>query len=78
MSLHYTQAGEASDEFDTEKKITSLKNIKINVAIIGGGLAGLAAFKRLQTIGFQKLDLFEASDRLGGRVYPIQFGNFWI
>jgi NADPH-dependent 2,4-dienoyl-CoA reductase/sulfur reductase-like enzyme len=77
MSLHHSQASEASDEADNGKEqVTSLKNTNLNVAIIGGGFAGLAAYKRLQSVGLAKLDLFEASDRLGGRVYPVPFGKF--
>ncbi|MDP1768056.1 MAG: FAD-dependent oxidoreductase [Nitrospirota bacterium] len=40
---------------------------RMSVAIVGGGLAGLYAARRLQAlgIGFQ---LFEARDRLGGRI----------
>ncbi|MEQ1848630.1 MAG: NAD(P)-binding protein, partial [Nitrospira sp.] len=43
------------------------RDIQTSVAIVGGGLAGLYAARRLHTlgIGFQ---LFEARDRLGGRI----------
>lgn len=44
-----------------------------NVAIIGAGFAGLSAFQHLQDAGITA-DLFEASDRLGGRVFPLKFG----
>lgn len=37
------------------------------VAIIGGGVAGLAAARRLTEKGFQ-VDLYDKNDRLGGRV----------
>jgi phytoene dehydrogenase-like protein len=41
--------------------------VKVDVVIVGGGLAGLAAARRLDRAGVEWL-LVEASDRLGGRV----------
>ncbi len=46
------------------------KNIK--VAVIGGGEAGLSAAFELRKIGCN-ITLFEASDRIGGRVYTYYF-----
>jgi phytoene dehydrogenase-like protein len=41
--------------------------VKVDVVIVGGGLAGLAAARRLDRAGVEWL-LVEAADRLGGRV----------
>jgi phytoene dehydrogenase-like protein len=41
--------------------------VEVDVVIVGGGLAGLAAARRLDRAGVEWL-LLEASDRLGGRV----------
>src|ERR671921_509567 len=41
--------------------------VKVDVVIVGGGLAGLAAARRLDRAGVDWL-LVEASDRIGGRV----------
>src|SRR4051794_35422546 len=41
--------------------------VKVDVVIVGGGLAGLAAARRLDRAGVDWL-LVEAADRLGGRV----------
>ena len=41
--------------------------VKVDVVIIGGGLAGLAAARRLDRAGVEWL-LIEAGDRIGGRV----------
>ncbi|MFI5895412.1 NAD(P)/FAD-dependent oxidoreductase [Actinoplanes sp. NPDC051513] len=41
--------------------------VEVDVVIVGGGLAGLAAARRLDRAGIEWL-LIEASDRIGGRV----------
>ena len=43
------------------------RDIRTSVAIVGGGLAGLYAARRLHTLGID-FHLFEARDRLGGRI----------
>jgi oxygen-dependent protoporphyrinogen oxidase len=45
------------------------------VAIIGAGLAGLSAAYRLQQRGFD-VTVFEARDRVGGRVWTIRKGDY--
>lgn len=56
-----------------------------SVAVVGGGLAGLSAAYRLLEHNDISVDLFEASDRLGGRVHSrmirghaVDFGGFLI
>ena len=41
----------------------------INVAIIGAGISGIAAAKVLQKIQTVEFKIFEATDRLGGRIW---------
>ena len=41
--------------------------VSVDVVIVGGGLAGLAAARRLDRAGVNWL-LVEAADRIGGRV----------
>jgi tryptophan 2-monooxygenase len=41
------------------------------VAIIGAGLAGLTVARELFRCGYTAVDLYEASDRIGGRTYSI-------
>ncbi|MBS4537240.1 FAD-dependent oxidoreductase [Clostridium sp. D2Q-11] len=48
----------------------TFKDIKIG--IIGGGLAGLSACVELKKLGYN-ITVFEASDRIGGRVYTHYF-----
>ncbi len=45
-----------------------------NVAIVGGGLAGLTALHELKKYGIDAT-LFEASDRIGGRIKTLHFGE---
>jgi monoamine oxidase len=58
---------------------------EVQVAIIGGGAAGIAAARRLREVGLDAL-LLEARPRLGGRAwtrhsgsaYPIDLGCGWL
>ena len=43
------------------------QSVEVDVVIVGGGLAGLAAARRLDRAGVEWL-LVEAADRIGGRV----------
>lgn len=43
------------------------------ICIIGAGAAGLAIALMLREKGFSKFDIFEASDRVGGRCYTFSF-----
>lgn len=47
---------------------------KTKVAVIGGGLAGLISAYRLIQMGFD-VELYEARERLGGRIFTIKLGN---
>ncbi len=42
------------------------------VAIVGAGIAGLTAARELARAGFTHIDVFEATDRIGGRAYSVQ------
>jgi tryptophan 2-monooxygenase len=41
------------------------------VAIVGGGVAGLTAARELFRCGYQNIDIYEATERLGGRTYSV-------
>ncbi|MDH8678852.1 FAD-dependent oxidoreductase [Fusibacter bizertensis] len=47
------------------------RNLKI--AVVGGGLSGLSISEGLIRRGFRNVTLFEASDRLGGKLYSINY-----
>lgn len=48
------------------------------VAIIGAGIAGLAAAHHLHVNGQADFTVFEASDRPGGRIHTVRNGEFKI
>lgn len=52
-------------------KINAGINPSSTVALVGGGIANIIAAYELSRIGV-KVTLFEASDRLGGRLYTVQ------
>ena len=45
--------------------------METDVAIVGGGIAGLYAAWRLAMVGGRRIRLFEASGRLGGRIHTL-------
>ena len=56
----------------------------MDVVVVGGGMAGIAAARKLQQNG-HKVTLLEARDRMGGRVwtatslgFPTDLGASWI
>lgn len=53
------------------------RNNNVSIGIIGAGFAGLSAYQRLVWHGFSNVHLLEASSRIGGRVFPLEFeGSF--
>lgn len=57
------------------RKRKGLIQVKKSVAVVGGGLAGLAAALRLAKAGL-RVELFEAQAELGGRAQRLQQGGF--
>lgn len=53
--------GEGNDDFNKP------------ICVVGAGPAGLAAAVMLQYIGFTDITVYEASSRIGGRVYTYEF-----
>jgi monoamine oxidase len=58
------------DELEAKpQRDACLKRLKsTSVAVVGGGLAGLIAARRLGQLGIKKVTLFEARKQVGGRV----------
>lgn len=46
------------------------------VIIIGAGVSGVSAACELLKSGFTDFIILEASDRIGGRIHTVKFGNF--
>ncbi|XP_017059004.1 spermine oxidase-like [Drosophila ficusphila] len=48
------------------------------IVIIGAGASGIAAATKLLEQGFKNVQLFEAEDRIGGRINTVTFGNSFV
>lgn len=48
------------------------------VAIVGAGMAGLATALRLLEDGHTDFDIFEAQDKVGGRVMPVKYNDGYL
>ncbi|MEM7157584.1 MAG: FAD-dependent oxidoreductase [Myxococcota bacterium] len=46
-------------------------NPSLRIAVIGAGIGGLTAARELFRSGYTNLDIYEASERIGGRTYSI-------
>lgn len=55
--------------------MTSQTDQHSTAAVIGGGMAGMAAAYELHKAGF-RVTVFETEDRVGGRIYTINKGDF--
>ncbi|XP_067270246.1 polyamine oxidase (exo-N4-amino) 1 [Pseudorasbora parva] len=51
---------------------------KPSVVVIGAGVAGLAAAKKLKEYGFDDVTVLEASEKVGGRVASATLGNVCV
>ncbi|KAK5644480.1 hypothetical protein RI129_005780 [Pyrocoelia pectoralis] len=49
-----------------------------SIVIIGAGAAGIAAATKLYQNGFKNITILEAENRIGGRIYSLQFGETYI
>ena len=47
------------------------------IVIIGAGKAGIAAGNKLAKEGFTNFKIFEASDRIGGRIWSVVTGEWF-
>ncbi|XP_063586931.1 uncharacterized protein LOC134764281 [Penaeus indicus] len=47
---------------------------RVNVVVVGGGVAGLAALRTLTSMGVEDVLLLEATNRLGGRIHTVRHG----
>ncbi|KAL7079694.1 hypothetical protein ACQ4LE_001581 [Meloidogyne hapla] len=52
--------------------------LNVSIAIVGAGFSGLSAFNRLSELGLHNVQVFEASNRVGGRVYPLEFEGIFL
>ena len=45
------------------------------ILILGAGMSGVAAAKKIQELGYTKFEIIEGSSRVGGRVFHLTMGN---
>ncbi|RUS94965.1 tryptophan 2-monooxygenase [Dulcicalothrix desertica PCC 7102] len=62
-------------EFAQGNAIAQNNNPNARIAIIGAGVAGLLAARELFRSGYTNIDIYEASNRIGGRLYSIPAPN---
>lgn len=53
-------------------------NVGPKIIIIGAGISGIAAGSKLAQQGFNNVKIFEASDRIGGRIWSVPTGKSFI
>lgn len=66
-------------------RMPAAKQRRGRIAIVGAGIAGLAAASELRASGFEDVVVLEARDRIGGRIWtstigglPVDLGASWI
>ncbi|XP_059821672.1 spermine oxidase [Hypanus sabinus] len=64
----------SSDSADDPLNRGSQGKRQPRIVVIGAGLAGLSAVKRLLVNGFTDITILEASERIGGRVQSVKLG----
>lgn len=54
----------------------SKKKKESRIVIIGAGASGIATASKLFQEGFENVKILEATDRIGGRIFTTEFGEF--
>lgn len=63
-------------EAEGDDNCESDKTRKLKVIIIGGGIAGLSAANHLVKNNLTDFVLLESRNRIGGRIYALEMGEF--
>ncbi|PAV65550.1 hypothetical protein WR25_00829 [Diploscapter pachys] len=61
-----------------QKESSSEDASEPHIAIVGAGMAGLSAARRLTELGLTQFDVFEGADRIGGRIHPIPYQGGYL
>lgn len=67
-----------SNDLLAESSDTSKPGATAGVLIVGAGLAGLAAAQKLYAMGYPDVIVFEAQNRIGGRVHTIEHSGSFL
>ena len=60
------------------EKEGEIETVFTDILIMGAGMAGVSAAKRLSEHGITKVVVVEGSDRVGGRVKDVKFGGITV
>lgn len=63
-----------ASEYGSHEKVPSGAGCPLKVGVVGAGAAGLYAAILLDSLGID-YDIYEASDRIGGRIYTYRFSE---
>lgn len=63
-----------SSPYNQHEKVPTPAGAPLKVGIVGGGAAGLYAAMLLDSLNIE-YDIYEASDRIGGRIYTYRFSE---
>ncbi|XP_008543772.1 spermine oxidase-like [Microplitis demolitor] len=58
--------------------VLSSEDIPPRVIVVGSGASGIAAASRLLQYGFNNTTILEAENRIGGRIYSIEMGDYLV
>ncbi|XP_065322303.1 lysine-specific histone demethylase 1A-like [Gordionus sp. m RMFG-2023] len=81
---YHTKESLFSNHIDNESIVPNPNDCRVQrikyptVIVIGAGLAGLMAAQTLKELGFDKITLLEARDRVGGRICTYNHRNFCV
>jgi tryptophan 2-monooxygenase len=69
FNFNYYKLLESASESSIAENTKRNTKCDVRIAIVGAGVAGLVAARELFRCGYTKIDIYEASDRIGGRTY---------
>ncbi|PIO75678.1 hypothetical protein TELCIR_02260 [Teladorsagia circumcincta] len=69
----WTNLSRTADRLQAESKKKESNKAEPSIAIVGAGMSGLSAARRLIETGRTDIDIYEGMDRIGGRIHPVPY-----